>query len=159
MLLAMPVGRAHCILARHDAVTITVQLWRSGLGNGMFACDSHMCGVMRHADRALLHQSCQEVERLRLRARDGGDYSTARSISQANRSLIVEFDLQSKARKRAVTRKWVSSMRWRHPLRATRRQPPLDQRHSALVNQESSRPSPVPLDPLKRLKPTLLEAE
>ena len=59
-LLAMPAKRAHRMVDQHDAVMSAVERWCSGLGNDVFARDSHICGVMRHVDRAPLQLPCPQ---------------------------------------------------------------------------------------------------
>ena len=74
-----------------------------------------MCGGMRRAAQALLKLAWRPPDNVRLRARDGGDASTARSMRRVQDRLQVDIDQDPGARGRAAARWWVSSMRWRPP--------------------------------------------
>ena len=74
-----------------------------------------MCGGMRRAAQALLKLAWRPPDNVRLRARDGGDASTARSMRRVPPGLKVDIDLDPGARGRAATRRWVSSMRCGQP--------------------------------------------
>ena len=76
---------------------------------------SHLCGGMRRAAQALLKLAWRPPDNVRLRARDGGDASTARSMRRVQDRLQVDIDQDPGARGRAAARWWVSSMRWRPP--------------------------------------------
>ena len=107
-----------------------------------------MCGGMRRAAQALLKLAWRPPDNVRLRARDGDDASTARSMRRVPPGLKVDIDLDPSARGRAAYRRWVSSMR-RGQLSQGHPPPALPRtRGKGSSRQESFRSFPLPPPPL-----------